>query len=202
MPAAAPAPAAPASAGRVFDDSFADGTRDDGPDATDSNWWTTSNSSSIEVSTGRLGLVSGGSGRGIRSTFAPQQLSEGQTLKASFTFETPATIGADRGSAFRVALFDTLGRAALEGDLSASSKSPNANFDGLPGYLIAYDVNPADAGSANIEIRRHNDTAIADCSAGSMPGTSSAKAAAPIVSSPTAPMSGRSRSRSWPRGSR
>ena len=136
-----PAPAAPASPGIVFDDSFADGGRDDGSDASDSNWWTTSNSSSIEVSQGRLGLVSGGSGRGIRTTFAPQMLTEGHTLKASFTFETPATTGHDRGAAFRVGLFDTLGRGALEGDLSASSKSPNATYDGLPGYLITYDVN-------------------------------------------------------------
>lgn len=156
--AAAPSPAAPATAGIVFDDNFADGTRDDGPDTADSNWWTTSNSSSIEISEGRLGLVSGGSGRGIRTTFAPQQLAAGQTLKASFTFETPETIGEDRGTAFRVALFDTLGRAELDGDLSASSKSPNASYDGLPGYLVAYDVNPT--GDADLEIRRHNDKAI------------------------------------------
>ena len=153
-----PAPAAPASPGIVFDDSFADGGRDEGSDASDSNWWTTSNSSSIEVSQGRLGLVSGGSGRGIRTTFAPQMLTEGQTLKASFTFETPATTGHDRGAAFRVGLFDTLGRGALEGDLSASSKSPNATYDGLPGYLITYDVNTAEA--ANIEVRKHNDQAL------------------------------------------
>ncbi len=154
-------PAAPVSAtpGVVFDDSFADGGRDDGADASDANWWTTSNSSSIEVEQGRLGLVSGGSGRGIRATFAPQQLTEGQTLKASFTFETPTTIGEDKGASFRVALFDTLGRAALEGDLSASSKSPNAAYDQLPGYLLTYDVNMADDG-ANLEVRRHNDKQI------------------------------------------
>ncbi|WP_323767437.1 polysaccharide lyase family 7 protein [Marinovum sp.] len=156
--AAAPAQPVPATAGIVFDDSFADGSRDDGADAQDANWWTTSNSSSIEVTEGRLGLVSGGSGRGIRTTFAPQELAVGQTLKASFTFETPQTIGEDRGAAFRVGLFDTLGRAELDGDLSASSKSPNAAYDTLPGYLVAYDVNTASA--ANIEIRRHNDTAL------------------------------------------
>jgi len=58
--------------GVVFDDSFADGDRADSTDELDSNWWTTTNSSSIEIAEGVLGLVSGGSGRGIRTTFTPQ----------------------------------------------------------------------------------------------------------------------------------
>ena len=80
--------------------------------------------------------MSGGSGRGIRTTFAPQTLSAGQSLQASFTFSTPATIGKDRDSAIRVGIYDKLGRAELEGDQSASSKSPNTLYDELPGYMI------------------------------------------------------------------
>ena len=146
-----------AVSGVLFDDSFADGNRDDGADDSDSNWWTTTSSQAIEVGSGYLGLVSGGSGRGIRTTFAPQALVEGQTLSATFTFTTPQTIGEDRDSAFRVGLYDTQGRAGLEGDLSASSKQPNAAYDGLPGYMIDFDINLKDASAANIDVRKHND---------------------------------------------
>ncbi len=158
--ATAPAPAkaaVPAVTGIVFDDSFADGTRDDGADASDSNWWTTTTSSAIEVAPGHLGLVSGGSGRGIRTTFEPQALADGQSLQATFTFTTPETIGSDRDSAFRVGLYDTLGRAKLNGDLSASSKQPNVLYDGLPGYMIDFDVNLNDAAAADINVRKHKD---------------------------------------------
>lgn len=148
----APTPAVP---GVVFEDTFADGGREDGADAMDSNWWTTSSSSGIEIAPGALGLVTGGSGRGIRTTFAPQTLSEGQALQVTFEFTTPETIGSDRDSAFRVGLYDKLGRAELEGDLSASSKQPNKLYDGLPGYMIDFDVNLANPDDANIDIRKH-----------------------------------------------
>ena len=149
------AKAVQAKAGVIFDDSFADGGRDDGADANDLNWWTTTTSSAIEVAEGHLGLVSGGSGRGIRTTFAPQTLAEGQTLQATFTFTTPETIGTDRDSAFRVGLYDKLGRGELERDLSASSKQPNKLYDGLPGYMIDFDINLANPDAANIDIRKH-----------------------------------------------
>jgi len=144
-----------AVAGVVFDDSFADGSRDNGADDTDTNWWTTTNSSALEVAPDTLGLVSGGSGRGIRTTFIPQTLAEGQTLQATFTFTTPDTIGTDRDSAFRVGLYDKLGRMELEGDQSASSKTPNKFYDGLPGYMMDLDINLNDANAANIDIRKH-----------------------------------------------
>ena len=148
-----------AVAGVVVDDSFTDGGRDNGADALDTNWWVTTNSSAPEIAEGSLGLVSGGSGRGLRSTFAPQNLAEGQTLKASFTFTTPKTIGSkpDRDSAFRIGLYNKLGRAKLEGDLSASSKKPNKSYDGLPGYMIDFDVALKDPTKANIDIRKHKD---------------------------------------------
>ncbi len=152
---AAPVSVKPAQPGILFDDSFADGSRDNGTDDSDSNWWTTTNSSAIEVSSGYLGLVSGGSGRGIRTTFEPQLLGEGQKLLATFTFTTPETVGEDRDSAFRVGMYDKLERAELEGDLSASSKKPNALYDHLPGYMIDFDINLADASAANIDIRKH-----------------------------------------------
>ena len=133
------------------------GGRDDGEDATDTNWWYTTNSSSLEIAIDKLGLVSGGSGRGLRTTFSPQALAEGQTLQATFTFTTPETIGTDRDSAFRVGMYDKLDRAELEGDQSASSKQPNKNYDGLPGYMIDFDINLKDSSAANIDIRKHKD---------------------------------------------
>lgn len=156
---AEPKKIAPAVAGIVFDDSFADGGRDAGDDETDTNWWHTTNSSSPEVAPNALGLVSGESGRGIRTTFAPQALADGQSLKASFTFTTPETIGTDRDAAFRVGMYDKLGRADLEGDLAASSKAPNVNYDGLPGYMIDFDINLVIRDDADISVRKHkNDT--------------------------------------------
>jgi len=147
----------PAVVGIVVDDSFADGGRDNGADAMDTNWWMTTNSSALEIAAGRLGLVSGGSGRGLRATFAPQTLANGQTLKVSFTFTTPETIGQKRDSALRIGLYNKLGRSELEGDLSASSKKPNKSYDGLPGYMIDFDINPKTASKANIDVRRHKD---------------------------------------------
>lgn len=147
----------PAVTGVVFNDSFADGSRDNGADESDTNWWQTTNSSALEIAENSLGLVSGGSGRGLRTTFAPQTLATGQTLRASFTFTTPETIGTDRDSAFRVGLYNKLGRAELEGDLSASSKKPNKHYDGLPGYMIDFDINLTDPSAANIDIRKHKD---------------------------------------------
>jgi len=160
-PATVAAPAAPkAAAGVIIDDSFADGGRDNGADAMDANWWSTTTSGAIEVAKGHVGLVSGGSGRGIRTTFDPQTLSEGQTIKAAFTFTTPATMGTNRDSALRVGLYDKQGRAALEKDLSASSKQPNKTYDGLPGYMVDFDVNLKDPTKANIDIRKHKDATI------------------------------------------
>ncbi len=155
--AAAPALSQPARDGVIFDDKFADGGRDNGADKSDTNWWTTTNSSAIEVASGYLGLVSGGSGRGIRSTFPAQALIEGQKLQATFTFTTPETVGADRDSAFRVGLYDKLGRTELEDDQSASSKKPNTLYDGLPGYMIDFDINLNDSSAANIYIRKHKE---------------------------------------------
>ena len=148
---------APAIAGVGVDDSFTDGDFKGGSDNLDANWLSTTGSSAFEISKGSLGLVSGGSGRGFRSSFTPQKLSLGQTLKASFTFTTPATIGSNRDSSLRVGLYDKLGREELEGDLSASSKKPIAAFDGLPGYMLDFDVGLKDTSAANIDIRKHKD---------------------------------------------
>ncbi|MEM7576241.1 MAG: PEP-CTERM sorting domain-containing protein [Planctomycetota bacterium] len=149
-----------ASAVTVFDDSFADGDLAK-TGALDTNWWTSSSSSGIEIAPNALGLVTGSSGRGIHTVFATQTLANiGDKLTATYTFTTPATVGSGSSSAFRVGLFDTLGRAGLDANVSASSSSPNDLYGnvansvaGLPGYMFDMDVN---TGSDDINFREHN----------------------------------------------
>jgi hypothetical protein len=137
-----------AQAAVIVDDSWADGGRDNGADPLDSNWWTSANANGIEVSVGSLGMVTGTSGRGIHTVFPTQTLANiGDKLVATYTFTTPATVGAGGTAGFRVGLFDTLGRAGLDADISASSGSPNAVYGwysagtvGLPGYMLDMDV--------------------------------------------------------------
>jgi hypothetical protein len=131
----------------VVNDSWADGGRDNGPDPLDSNWWTSSNANGIEVSTGSLGMVSGSQGRGIHTVFPTQTLGVGDSLKATYTFTTPATVGTAGAGAFRVGIFDRLGRAGLDGDIVSSSAAPSSlygyfatNTVGLPGYMMDMDV--------------------------------------------------------------
>jgi len=156
--------AATAQAGLIVDDSWADGGRDNGADLLDSNWWTSASSSGIEVSVGSLGMVTGTSGRGIHTVFPTKTLTNiGNKLIATYTFTTPATVGTNAASAFRVGLFDTLGRTLLNADVSASSGSPNEVYGwgtgaggpgtaGLPGYMLDMDVNTA---TADFSFRSH-----------------------------------------------
>lgn len=136
-----------ASATVVVDDSWADGGRNNGADPLDTDWWTSTTSTAIEVGTGYLGLVSGGSGRGIHGTFSAQALNVGDTLTASFTFVTPATVGANKSAGFRAGLFNSAGSSgSLAADLSASSGSPNMLYQNVTGYTAVLDVNLAAGG--------------------------------------------------------
>jgi len=138
----------------VFNESFTDGTRTNGPDAQDANWWTSTNKDAVEITKGSLGLVSGGSGRGIRATFNPQALPAGKSITATYTFTVPQTIGSNKESSFRVGLYNKSGRQGLDRDISSSSKKPSPLFNGLHGYMIDYDVNLNNASKANIDIRK------------------------------------------------
>ena len=149
----------------IVDDDWSDGDLSK-TGALDSNWWTSSSSSGIEVSVGSMGLVTGTSGRGIHTVFPEQTLANvGDNLIATYTFTTPATIGRPSSTAFRVGLFDTLGRAGLNDNVSASSSSPNDlygnaanNVAGLPGYMLDMDL--GDTGSEDLNFR-DSDTANA-----------------------------------------
>jgi hypothetical protein len=146
----------------IVNDSWADGTRSNGPDPLDSNWWTSSNVSGIEVSPGSLGMVTGATGRGIHTVFPTQTLSNvGDSVRAAYTFTTPPTVGTNLSASFRVGLFDTLGRPELDGDITASTAAPHpaygyyaASTTGLPGYMMDMDVNTGVA--ADLSFRQHD----------------------------------------------
>lgn len=140
----------------IVNDSFADGNRaNTGPLQAD--WWSSNSTSgnSIEAYTNQLGLVSGTSGRGIHGTFAPQTLAVGQTLTATLTFTTPATValGGASGTSFKFALMD-FNNAGLAADLSSSSSTANPLYVGQPGYLFGFDTGVSTAN--DIDFREHD----------------------------------------------
>lgn len=151
----------------IVNDSFADGDVAK-TGALDTNWWTSSSSSGIEISPGSLGLVTGTSGRGIHTVFPAQTLANvGDKLLATYTFTTPETVGRPSSAPFRVGLFDSLGRAGLNDNVSASSGSPNELYGwtgavpptaGLPGYMMDMDL--GDGTTEDLNFREH-DTANA-----------------------------------------
>jgi hypothetical protein len=153
--AALPTPASGVSVTNVLvDDSWADGNRTNaGPLQAD--WWSTTDSAanSIEVYTNQLGLVTGTSGRSLHGTFPPQVLELGDTVRATYTFTTSATVGNNRSTAFRVAMFD-FNNTGLAADLLANSSNPQPLYTNLPGYMVDHDVNTG--ATADQNVRKHN----------------------------------------------
>ena len=139
----------------LVNDSWADAGRNNGADPTDTDWWYSTGSTAIEVGPNFLGLVSGGSGRGIHGTFASQSLNFGDTLKATYTFATPATVGTAQSAAFRIGFFDTTGKPGLAADITASSGSPNAIYNNLFGYMMDFDIR---TGTENIGFRERTNS--------------------------------------------
>lgn len=177
-----------AHAALIVNDSWADGGRNNGADALDTNWWTSSATAGIEVSVGSMGLVTGSAGRGIHGIFPTQTLSNvGDSLKATYSFTTPATIGTAGTGGFRVGLFDTLGRAGLDANIASSSTvfEPlygyfSAGTAALPGYMMDMDVGTA---AEDFSFREHSTVATATTPTGRLMGTTTGFAAL----SPTGP---------------
>src|SRR5262245_48712780 len=141
------------SAQVIVDDSCADAGRNSCADPLDTDWWCSTSSQAIEVGAGFLGLVSGGSGRGIHGTFASQALNIGDSLRATYTFTTPLTVGTFKDAALRIGFFDTTGKPGLAADINASSGTPNAIYNNLFGYMTDFDVN---TGTENIAFRERS----------------------------------------------
>jgi hypothetical protein len=152
---------------QVVDDSWASGTRTSPPN--DAGWWYSTGSTAIEVGTGFLGLVSGGSGRGIHGTFAPVSLNIGDSIRATFAFTTPVTVGAAVDAGFRMGLFKNNG-TSLATDITASSGSPSTLWQGVAGYMFDADVRNDGAGDLAIRERQLQ----ADANTGRLLGTTSA----------------------------
>ena len=167
-----------ARAGMIVNDSWADGGRNNGADPLDTNWWssTSNTNNSVEVSVGSMGMVTGSSGRGLHGVFPTQTLANvGDKLVATYTFTTPATIGSAQTGGFRVGLFDTLGRAGLNADITSSSTQPSSlygyfgtNDVGLPGYMMDMDVG---TGAEDISFRQLDTPVTASTPTGRLMGT-------------------------------
>lgn len=140
----------------IVNDSFADGDRTNtGPLQAD--WWSSSSASgnSIEIYTGELGMVSGSSGRGVHGTFAPQVLNVGDSLTATITFTTPATVGDNKSSSFKLALAD-FNDSGLAADIFADSSNPSPLYTSLPAYYVDFDINEDPPEDADLAFREHN----------------------------------------------
>lgn len=155
------------SAGVLIDDDFSDDDLTQ-TGAHDANWWRSNISKPIEISADgsggyTMGLVSGRAGRGIHTTFEDTTLRIGDTLTVTFTFKTPATVGANKSRSLRFALLDTLGRD-LGQAIVASNSSPSPLYGdkgaggqeaGLPGYAGMIDVA---TGHDDINLYTHDTT--------------------------------------------
>ena len=140
----------------LIDDFFDDGDRTR-TGALDADWWSSSQTSgsSVEITPGELGLVTGTSGRGLHATFEPQNLEVGDNITVTYSFTTPATIGTNRSNALRIALMD-FNNPGLAADLSSSSSSSNPLYVGQPGYFTSFDVDGTGGGGQDTELRKHD----------------------------------------------
>jgi hypothetical protein len=146
----------------IVNDNFADGSpTNSGP--LQANWWSSSASSgnSVAAYPNKLRLVSGTSGRGLHGIFTNQVLAVGQTIRATYTFTTPATVNAFNGgvsngnAGFKIALM-TYTNTALNTNLTSSSGSPQPAYFDLPGYMTDFDVFPSGVETnSNIAMRTH-----------------------------------------------
>ena len=142
----------------VIDDSFADGDRTSTGNL-DADWWSSNDTSgsNVEIASGALGLVTGTSGRGMHATFSPQTLEVGDSITVTYSFTTPATIGATSGTTFKIALMD-FNDPGLAADQASSSSSVNPLYVGQPGYLTAFDIHSAGGGNKDTDFRKHDTT--------------------------------------------
>lgn len=140
----------------IVDDDFSDLDRSK-TGLLDADWWSSSSTSgnSVEIDASGLGLITGTSGRGIHATFAPTTLAVGETITATIDFTTPATVGFNKSTAFKLAMM-SLNNPALADDLSSSSSAVNPLYVGQPGYMSDFDVNGGPP--SDISIRLHDVT--------------------------------------------
>ena len=152
--------AAPAFAGTIIvDDSFDDDSAAiTGTVATDTEiaFFGTSGTNALQdgTGTGTLGLVTGTSGRQIHGVFPTQTLATaGDTITSYVTFTTPDTVLNQGSDDIRIGLFSDGGNDLAQ-NFSASSSNPEALLNGLAGFAIELDVDPATVTDQDVNIRR------------------------------------------------
>ena len=178
----------------VVNDSFTDGDRsitgNSGSDI-EANFYSTSNSSAIEdnvddgIGTGRIGLVSGTSGRQIHTVFPSQTLAiAGDSITAEVTFVTPQVVASNftqaqfdaldsaiqdgasvtfpaNGDDLRIGLLSTSTRLNNNGNLGLNEDVLNSESSPIPalslnGYAIELDVESAVSGnSTDLNVREY-----------------------------------------------
>ena len=152
--------ATPAFAGTIIvDDSFDDDSAAiTGTVATDTEiaFFGTSGTNALQdgTGTGTLGLVTGTSGRQIHGVFPTQTLATaGDTITSYVTFTTPDTVLNQGSDDIRIGLFSDGGNDLAQ-NFSASSSNPEALLNGLAGFAIELDVDPATVTDQDVNIRR------------------------------------------------
>lgn len=145
----------------IVNDSFADGISNAGPGQI--GLFTTSSSSGLDPNQagGPVDFATGGSGRAIHGTFAPQTLSaQGDRLDVFFDFTTPLTIAGNNNEVFRFGLFDTAGAAGFNQNISSSTGTPNPILNALAGFSGELDdINAqtnANVGTSDLIFRTHD----------------------------------------------
>ena len=145
----------------IVDDSFSDDSRAvTGASGSDIEipLFGTSGTNAIQDGTGTntIGLVTGTSGRQIHGIFPTQTLAlAGDTITSYFTFTTPETVMNLGSDDIRIGLFSDGGNTTgLSNDLSASTGTPEPLLNGLSGFAIELDVDPATTTDQDVNIRR------------------------------------------------
>lgn len=145
----------------LINDSFADNNiRATGGDTLQADWWSSNSTSnnSVEATGGRLGLVTGSSGRGLHGTFGGRYvtLGTGQSLTARVNFQTPASVGSNESGSLKIALWSF--STDMANHQLSSSTTPNANYNSLEGFMADFDGNLPGT-DEDINIRVYNQPA-------------------------------------------
>ena len=145
----------------IINDSFADGSPANSGALLEARFYTTSSDDALDdtpVDPPVLDFATGGSGRAIHTTFSPVALiNTGDQLAVSYTFTTPASVDTSGSDDFRVGLFNTLGAAGFDENISSSSGTPNPILNNLPGLSGEFDINNA---GSDLALRTHNVNSI------------------------------------------
>ncbi len=125
------------SAGEIFSDDFSDNNR--------TGWWSSSTSGGIDASGGFLAVTAG---RSVQTSFAPVDLSLGQSISLQFQVSFSAPAGSTSGG-FRFGLFDSNGA-------TAPSEDGNTFYLAYDGIIVATNPGATSGSPASFRYRTPN----------------------------------------------